>query len=151
MLIVGLLWLDVSENGRGSFEKSNTGKFLEKYGVLDETQMAVTAVTGFLKYAYDYSSVLFRSINEGLQPVLQTLGEQVQIYIPQISYYAKLAGTYMSDAFQFVLTFAQQNIFVGVLSPENLRKLTKEWLSIIWTNIILGMEKVYEIIGRYIS
>ncbi|ODN04239.1 Transmembrane protein [Orchesella cincta] len=163
ILIIGLLWLDITENGKGSFEsiqtttntnvllnlESNTGKFLEKYGVLDETQMAITAVTGFLKYAYDYLSVLFRSINQGLQPVLQTLGEKVQVYIPQITHYANLVGTFISDTFQIVLTFLQEK--VGALSPDNLRKLTKDSLSLIWTNIILGVEKLYAIIEKYIS
>jgi len=50
-----------------------------------------------------------------------------------------------------VVSFLQTNVFVGPLSPENLRKVTKEALSFIWTNILAGVGKLYTLIESYLS
>lgn len=74
ILIGVLFWLDVTENGKGSFEskfqvlvtytryqilciivnflESNTGNFLDKYGVLHEAVVVWNSVTGMLKLAH---------------------------------------------------------------------------------------------------
>ncbi|OXA64365.1 hypothetical protein Fcan01_03136 [Folsomia candida] len=151
ILIGVLFWLDVTENGKGSFEKSNTGNFLDKYGVLHEAVVVWNSVTGMLKYIQEYMTVLFRSIYEGLQPMLQGLAAKIQEYIPQLSEYIKIIANFVTSAATKFVEFLQTNVFVGPLSPENLRKLTKDALSFIWTNIVYGMEKLYSIVEKYVS
>jgi len=41
--------------------------------------------------------------------------------------------------------------YSGTFSPENLRKIAKEALAFVWTNLILVMQKIYEVIERYIQ
>lgn len=94
------------------FPESNTGKFLEKYGVLKEAVLVVDAVTNMLKYVREYATVLFRSIYEGVRPVLQSIGAKIQQYIPQLTEYLTIIGNFMADSFMKFVNFLQTNVFV---------------------------------------
>jgi len=66
------------------------------------------------------------------------------------SYY-KIAGTYLADTATFVLTFFREKVFVGILSPESLRRIAKETLAFIWTNLYFAGQKFIELVERYIQ
>jgi len=151
LLISGILYLDVSENGKGTFAKSQTGELLERYGVLKEVQYGIDVVRNTAKYSLDFTSGLLRKGFEGLRPVLQAVEKQANTYIPEVYSYGKAAGNFAYNKTITGFTFAQENIFVGVLSPANLRKVSKDALVTIWTNVNYGVSKVYNAIEKVIK
>jgi len=150
MVIGGLLWLDVVENGKGNFEASNTGRFLKYYGLFPYVMIIWSNTMSLIRYVQGYLTVLFRSINEALQPLLQQAMKKVNEYIPQLVEYLQIIGNFIMQLMTNVVSFLQTNVFVGPLSPENLRRVTKEALSFIWTNILAGVEKLYTVIESYL-
>jgi hypothetical protein len=141
--IIGLLWLDVTENGKGSFAKSNVGKFLETYGLLDEALYVGDQASKAAKVGYDYAAPVFRNIYEGLRPLLQTIDKQLQIYIPE---FIEFLGT-LSEKITTYTKYVTEKVFVGSLSPENLRKLTKEVLSFVWTNLFALTNRLLDLVS----
>lgn len=151
LMMIGLLWLDVTENGKGVFAKSNSGKLLQKYGLLDEAQLFIDTSAKLLRTGFDYLSQLFRIISERVRPLLQSIGEQIEAYIPQLYSYYKLVASYFVESLSLILTFLKEKVFVGVLSPENMRKIAKESLAFLWANILFAGQKIIELVERYIQ
>lgn len=145
--IIGLIWLDTAENGKGSFSKSNVGKFLESYGLLDEAVFVGEATTKLAKTGYSKVAPIFRNIYEGIYPVLQTIEKQVDIYIPEVVQFSSSISKQAVAYFNYVT----EKVFVGSLSPENLRKLTKEVLTVIWSNLYFVMQKALEYSSLLVS
>jgi hypothetical protein len=111
----------------------------------------ITAIVGGSKALYGHAAVLFRSLYEGVRPVLQSVGDQVEVYIPQVVHYLGVAKEFLMSIFLVMSSFLQQYVFTGVLSPENLRHYTKESLAFIWTNVYNAGEYVYALIGQYVK
>ncbi|CAG7834394.1 unnamed protein product [Allacma fusca] len=147
LAIIGLLWLDVAENGKGSFAKSNVGKFLETYGLLDEALYVGEQTSKIAKLGYGYAAPIFRNIYEGLRPLLQTIDKQLQIYIPEFIEFLRT----LSEQITTYVKYLTEKVFVGSLSPENLRKLTKEVLSFVWTNLFALTNRLFDLVSLLIQ
>jgi len=142
-VLAGLIYLDVTENGRGIFAKSKTGRFLEGYGLLENTEL-------ILDKCSKISMQTFHVISTNVRPVLQAIGDQAQIYIPQGVEYMKAAANITMEHSQSVVKYLKNDVFIGPLSPENLRKIAKDALSTIWSFIYMFTQQIYHVIEKYI-
>jgi hypothetical protein len=143
-LIGGLVYLDVTENGRGIFAKSKTGRFLESYGLLESTEL-------IMDKCRKTSIKTFDAVVANVRPVLQAIGDQAQVYIPNFVEYVKAATNITIEYGTFAITYLKNDVFVGALAPENLRKVAKDALSTIWSFIYLFVQQIYRVIEKYIK
>jgi len=150
LIISGLFWLDVTENGKGIFAKSKTGKFLESYGLLDEVTFVIENTVKLSKQSFTLGSKVVRDVSDALRPVLQPVEKQLSIYIPQLLTTFHTLYEYVLNSWEIFFKFLTEQVFVGQLSPENLRKIAKETLSLIWTNAYNLTQRLYKVIEEYL-
>jgi len=151
LLIGGIVYVDVTENGKGIFAKSQTGEFLQKYGLLEKTQLAIDTTRAFARKVYEHLSKVIRALYEGIRPLLQSLEKQAKIYIPQLTEYASTLGNFIYEKTQAILKFLQENVFVGPLSPANLRKVAKDTLMLIWSSVSYWLNRLYQVLATYLG
>jgi len=96
---------------------------------------------------YEYVGPFLSNVYEGIRPVLQAVDKQLQIYIPQVVTFMGV----LSEKTVAYFNFLTEKVFVGSLSPENLRKITKEVLSVVWTNLYMLAMKLLELVGLLVG
>jgi len=144
---IGLLYFDVHENGKGLFSQSKSGKFLAQYGLLDDALYIGERTRTLTMSAIDQASPYFRSLYERIQPVLQAVDKQSQIYLP------KVVELFQKASEQVVLfgNYLAKEVFVGQLSPENLRKVSLEALALVYSYVDMVVIKVFEAVGHLVN